>query len=99
MNGWEAKLKSAYSFMLKYSKITVCAVCCGKSKFLPMNYTYRLFLGLTESPTTYNVKCLHESGPNSIIYRASFFTSEVDKVNRGYRELLDGRLRGQIVTI
>ena len=22
-----------------------------------------------------------------------------DKVNRGYRELLDGRLRGQIVTI
>jgi len=34
---------------------------------------------LTESPTTYNVKCLHESGPNSIIYRASFFTSEVDK--------------------
>ena len=56
---------------------------CGKSKFLPMNYTFRLFLGLTESPTTYNVKCLHESGPNSIIYRASFFTSEVDKVNTG----------------
>ena len=49
-----------------------------------MNYSCRLFLGLTESPTTYNVRCLHESGPNSIIYRASFFTSEVDKVNTKY---------------
>ena len=26
MNDWKAELKSAYSFMLKYSKITACCV-------------------------------------------------------------------------
>lgn len=49
-----------------------------KSRIFFLNFL--LIPGLTESPTTYNVKCLHESD-QKIIYRASFFTSEVDKVN------------------
>ena len=36
MKDWKAKLESAYSFMLKYSKITVCAIMSTSDIDLPM---------------------------------------------------------------
>ena len=42
-------------------------------------WDFLFILGETESPTTYHVKCLYDQEQKT--YRASFFISEVDKVN------------------
>ena len=42
----------------------------------------------TECPTTYPIQCLLESN-RKISYRASFFTSEVDKVSKENDELVN----------
>ena len=55
---------------------TFLCLCNCTFDFLPR------FLGETESPTTYHVKCLYDQEQKT--YRASFFISEVDKVNLNF---------------
>ena len=88
---WKSKLESAYSFMLKYSKITVCVVTENKMRLWRPKLSFDLFLFYAFALLIYILPCMTQNDsvshfhfiyPQYCSYSDTFHMVKIESVSK-----------------